>query len=92
MLTLSIVTPEKRVVGPVPVASVTVPGAKGEMTLLPGHARLLSTMATGILAFDRTDGRKEYAAVSAGFVQVSNDKVIVLADTLELVEEIAGQF
>lgn len=88
MLTLSIVTPDRRIVGPVPVTSVSVPGEKGEMTVLPGHARLLSTMNTGLLAFERQDGRKEYAAVSTGFVEVSNDKVTVLAETLELAKEI----
>lgn len=85
---LSIVTPERRVVGPVPVVSVTVPGAMGEMTILPGHARLLSTMGTGIVAFETEDGKKEIAAVSAGFVEVSHEKVTVLAETLELAREI----
>lgn len=85
---LSIVTPDRRVVGPVSVVSVTVPGAKGEMTILPGHARLLSTMETGILAFETEDGKKDVAAVSAGFIEVSHDKVTVLAETLELAREI----
>ena len=88
MLTLSIVTPERRVVGPIPVESVTIPGAKGEMTVLSGHARLLSTIDTGILIFEREGGRKEIAAVSSGFVEVHNDRVIVLAETLELSQEI----
>ena len=88
MLTLSIVTPERRVAGPVPVSSVTVPGSKGEMTILSGHARLLSTMDTGILVFEREGGKKEIAAISAGFVEVANDKVTVLAETLELSQEI----
>ncbi|MEW6057931.1 MAG: ATP synthase F1 subunit epsilon [Bdellovibrionota bacterium] len=88
MLTLSIVTPDRRVVGPVPVKSVTLPGEKGEMTVLPGHARLLSTMNTGILVFELDSGKKEVAAVSSGFVEVSQDKVTVLADTLEMAHEI----
>src|SRR6187455_3341496 len=88
MLKLSIVTPERRVVGPVPVNSVTVPGAKGEMTILPGHAKLLSTMETGVLSFQLENGSSDIAAVSAGFVQVAEDKVTVLAATLELAREI----
>jgi len=88
MLSLTIVTPERRVVGPIKVQSVTVPGGKGEMTILPGHARLLSTMETGILVFEREGGKKEVAAVSAGFVDVHDDKVSVLAETLELSSEI----
>jgi F-type H+-transporting ATPase subunit epsilon len=88
MLTLSIVTPTRRVVGPIPVRSVTLPGAKGEMTVLEGHARLLSTLETGVLAFEREDNRKEYAAISTGFVEVYQDTVTVLAETLELAQEI----
>lgn len=88
MLNLTIVTPDRHIVGPVPVQSVTIPGTKGEMTVLPGHARLLSTINTGILVFEREGGRKEIAAISAGFVEVNNDKVTVLAETLELAQEI----
>ncbi|MBI3556382.1 MAG: ATP synthase F1 subunit epsilon [Deltaproteobacteria bacterium] len=88
MLTLSIVTPERRVVGPIPVESVPVPGAQGAMPVLPGHARLLSTVDTGILIFEREGGRKEIAAISSGFVEVHNDRVIILAETLELSQEI----
>ena len=87
-LNLSIVTPSRRVVGPVPARSISIPGGKGEITVLPGHARLLTTMETGVLSFEREDGRIEYAAVSAGFVEVHADKVVVLADTLELAQEI----
>lgn len=88
MLKLSIVTPERRVVGPVEVSSVTLPGAKGEMTILPGHARLLGTMDTGILVFEMSSGKREVAAVSEGFVEVHHDKVTVLAERLELAHEI----
>ncbi len=88
MLKLSIVTPNRRVVGPVEVNSVTLPGTLGEMTILPGHARLLSTMGTGVLSFEEKSGQKNTAAVSFGFVEVDNDKVTVLADTLELASEI----
>ena len=88
MMTLSVVTPMRRVVGPISVMSVTVPGDKGEMTILPGHARLLGSLNIGVLVFEREDGRKEYAALSDGFVEVANDKVTVLAETLELAQEI----
>ncbi len=88
MLNLVIVTPNRRVVGPIPAVSITVPGTKGEMTILPGHARLVSTMDTGIVIFERENGKKEFGVVSSGFVEVHNDKVVVLAETLELAQEI----
>jgi F-type H+-transporting ATPase subunit epsilon len=88
MLTLSIVTPERRVIGPVPVSTVTLPGAQGEITILPGHARLLTAMQTGVLVFEMETGEKNAGAVSAGFVEVYNDKITVMAETLELAHEI----
>ena len=88
MLSLSIVTPGRRVVGPVMVESVTIPGAKGEITVLPEHARLLSLVDTGIVTFQREGGRKEHAVVSSGFLEVSKGTVVLLAETLELAQEI----
>ncbi len=84
MLILDIVTPEKRIIGPIKTTSVTLPGTQGEMTILPGHARLLSALDTGVLRYQTESGDSGIAAVSSGFVEVSNDKVTVLAQTLEM--------
>ena len=88
MLKLIIVTPTRRVIGPISVSSVTLPSSKGEVTILPGHARYLSTMDTGVLKFDSSSGKSEVAAVSTGFFEVDQDEVKVLAETLELSKEI----
>ena len=88
MITLSIVTPARRVAGPVEVRSVTLPGEHGQMTVLPGHAQLVGKLGTGVLVFETKDGQKEVAAVSTGFLEIKNDQVIVLAETLELAHEI----
>jgi len=82
------VTPERRVVGPVSVKSLTAPAGKGEVTILPGHARLLTTLETGVVSFERENGEKQFAAVSFGFVEVHGDKIVMLAETLELAQEI----
>lgn len=88
MLSLSILTPDRRVVGPVSVKSVTLPGTKGEMTILPGHAHMVSTLETGVVSFEEENGKKTAAALSTGYVEVKDDKVVVLAETLELAGEI----
>ncbi len=89
MLTLEVVTPTKRVVSPVRVETVTLMGAQGELTILPGHARLVSSMETGVLRYE-TEGHKEKqtAVITSGFVEVKNDKVTVLAETMEMAREI----
>ena len=38
----SIVTPTRRVAGPIKVLSIIAPSVNGEITILPGHARLLA--------------------------------------------------
>lgn len=88
MMKLNIATPNRRVASGVNIQSVTVPGEKGEMTILPGHAALISTLGTGVLSFIQESGKREVAALSRGFVQVNNDEIIVLADRLELAHEI----
>jgi F-type H+-transporting ATPase subunit epsilon len=85
-LTLDVVTPERRVLSE-PVNSVTVPGRNGEMQILPGHAALISELKTGVLAYNQ-DGTTQQLHVSGGFVEVSDDRVSVLAEIAERPEEI----
>jgi F-type H+-transporting ATPase subunit epsilon len=83
---LEIVTPERRVYSDT-VDSVQVPGAEGELGLLPHHAPLVSTLGVGELRF-RKDGVEESFAVVGGFLQVRPDKVVVLAETADMASEI----
>ena len=85
-LKLEVVTPERRVLSEV-VSSVTVPGRNGEMQILPGHAALISELKTGVLAYNQ-DGTTQQLHVSGGFVEVSDDRVSVLAEIAERPEEI----
>ena len=86
MLQLEIVTPERRVVSE-SVEMVTVPGLEGELGILPGHTQLISQMRTGVLSF--TQGGATFRLhVSGGFVEVSDDRVSVLAEVAERPEEI----
>jgi F-type H+-transporting ATPase subunit epsilon len=85
-LQLEVVTPERRVLSE-PVNSVTVPGRNGEMQILPGHAAVISELKTGILSYAE-DGATFQLHVSGGFVEVSDDRVSVLAEIAERPEEI----
>jgi F-type H+-transporting ATPase subunit epsilon len=85
-LRLELATPTRLVVAE-DVDEVVAPGAEGYFGVLPGHAAFLTALGTGQLAYRR--GRDEhYLAVSGGFAEVRNDKVIVLADVVERPEEI----
>lgn len=85
-LQLEVVTPERRVLSEA-VNSVTVPGRNGEMQILPGHAALISELKTGVLTYSQ-DGTTQQLHVSGGFVEVSDDRVSVLAEIAERPEEI----
>jgi F-type H+-transporting ATPase subunit epsilon len=83
---LEVVTPERRVLSET-VEMVTVPGLGGELGILPGHTPLISQLQTGVLSYTR-EGSTHRLHVSGGFVEVSNDKVSVLAEVAERPEEI----
>jgi F-type H+-transporting ATPase subunit epsilon len=85
-LQLEVVTPERRLLSE-QVNSVTVPGRGGELGILPGHAALISELQTGVLSYTE-DGTSFQLHVSGGFVEVSDDRVSVLAEIAERPEEI----
>ncbi len=85
-LTLEIATPTRLVVTE-SVDEVVIPGSQGYFGVLPGHAPFLTTVGVGELVY-RVGRDERYLAVSGGFAEVRNDKVIVLADTAERPEEI----
>lgn len=61
---------------------VVLPGAEGQMGILPRHAALLTTLAFGELIV-RKGIAEESFIVYGGVAEVRPDRVIVLADTAE---------
>jgi len=85
---LVIVTPERQLLSH-SVVEVTLPGAEGELGVLPGHAPLITELAIGELRYRTVDGAlSEPIAVIQGFAEVLQDRVPVLAETAERPEEI----
>ncbi len=66
---------------------VLVPGALGEMGILPNHAPLLSALRPGLLRV-RVAGQEHAFTVTGGVVEVQPDLITVLADAAENVMEI----
>ncbi len=85
-LTLRVVTPT-RVVVETEADEVTLPGALGQLGILPGHAPLLASLRIGELGY-RTGAREHWLALQWGFAEVATDQVRVLADVAELPAEI----
>jgi F-type H+-transporting ATPase subunit epsilon len=86
-LTLQIITPERVVFEETGVDSVTLPGSQGELTVLPRHAPLMTSLRPGPLVF-RRGGEEIDVALSGGFLELRDDKVVILADTAERSDEI----
>ena len=64
------------------VRYVKLPAAQGSIGILPGHAPLLTTLIPGVLKY-QVEGHVEYMAVSDGFVEITDNVVIILAHTAE---------
>ncbi len=85
-LHLDVVTPSRRLLAE-EVEEVRLPGALGELGVLPGHTPLLTSLGTGPLAYHK--GQEEHRlAVQGGFAEVLPDRVTVLARIAEPPEAI----
>jgi len=87
-LELIIVTPQRQLLR-AKVAAVQLPGADGELGILPGHAPLITELGNGELSYlSKSGGEPVPLAVLSGFAEVLPDRVTVLAETAERPEEI----
>ena len=84
---LEIVTAERLVYSD-EVDIVVAPGMEGELGILPHHAPLLTILQPGELRIQKTGQEDVYMAVTGGFLEVTGNRVIVLADAAERSEEI----
>lgn len=87
MITLDIVTPYRRLLNAVTVDALVVPGHRGELKIMPGHADMLTLLNTGVLSFHQ-DGSQRKFALSFGFLDIRWDRALVLAETCEESTEI----
>lgn len=78
-LQLDIVTPEKKIFSDL-VDNVYLPGADGEMGILPQHAGLVTALKPGELRYLHK-GKVESLAIGSGFAEVTQTKVIILTDS-----------
>src|SRR6266545_2452745 len=66
---------------------VVLPGAAGEMGILPHHAPVLAILKYGVIKV-RREGKEELFVVAGGMAEVQPDIVTILADAAENVEDI----
>jgi F-type H+-transporting ATPase subunit epsilon len=86
-LNVHIVTAEREVYTEDGVDRIVIPGSEGELTVLPSHASLMTMINPGVLRVIKGNEEIEMA-VTGGFLEVRDDRVMVLADAAERAEEI----
>ena len=86
-LSIELVTGERVVYKQDDVDMVVAPGAEGTLGILPNHAALISLLDSGELRVKK-GGQEESLVVFGGFIEVVDNRVIVLADTAERASEI----
>jgi F-type H+-transporting ATPase subunit epsilon len=78
---LEILTPDVKVFSG-EVYAVNLPGSEGAFEVLEKHAPLVSNLGKGFVTIRKTAKDEEQVLIEGGLVEVLNNKVVVLADSI----------
>lgn len=87
LMHLEIVTPERKVYSG-DVESVSAPGVMGNFQVLRDHAPFLTEITIGEIRMKEPSGNELQYATNGGFVEISGNRIILLAETAERKDEI----
>ncbi|MDF1873261.1 F0F1 ATP synthase subunit epsilon [Vannielia sp.] len=90
-----LVSPERRLAS-LSVREVQIPGAEGDLTAMPQHTPLITTLRPGLLVVKAEDGKESKYAVLGGFAEINPEATSVLAEHAvpadEMTAEVLEQF
>jgi F-type H+-transporting ATPase subunit epsilon len=86
-ISLEIVTPEKKIYS-ADVYYLHAPASAGGIGIYPHHTPIVTALNAGELSVDDGEGHKEDFFISRGFLDVCDDKAVVLASSAERSEDI----
>ena len=89
---LEIATPEAMVYAD-DVEMVTIPGADGQMGILPEHTRLMTYLVPGEMII-RKSGHDDFLAIGEGLVEITNSRILIatnMAISLDQINESAAE-
>lgn len=84
---LTVVTRDRKIVE-TDAVELVLPAYDGEIGVLPGHAPLLTTLRVGVMRYRATDGQQQVMVLSWGFAEILPERVIVMAETARMPQEI----
>lgn len=83
-----LVSPERRLAS-MEVTEVQIPGADGDMTAMPDHSPMITTLRPGVLKVSGAEGEKSYF-VTGGFADIAGPSATILAERAMPVDEVTG--
>lgn len=86
IINMEVVTPEQHVCS-LETEAVVVPAFEGYLGVLPNHAPLITQLGIGVVTY-KVGGKEHKIAITGGFMEVSDNKMVILADTAEMAENI----
>jgi len=84
---LKIVTPERVTYEGDGVNQITLPVSDGEVTILPNHRSYIASLKPGEIVLKK-DNEGTSLAVTGGFIEFNDNKLVILADEAERAEDI----
>ena len=82
-ISFDLVSPEQLVFND-KAGMIIVPGKEGDIGVLPGHSKLLSSLRAGrVMVYGKDKHLFQSFFVSGGFVEINPEKCIVLAEEVE---------
>ncbi|MEM9371372.1 MAG: F0F1 ATP synthase subunit epsilon [Pseudomonadota bacterium] len=84
-----LVSPERRLAS-FEASEVQIPGADGDMTAMPDHSPVITTLRPGVLRAMGADGTQEFA-VTGGFAEITPTGASVLAERAMPLSEVTGE-
>ena len=88
MLTLTLLSPERKLVEGLQIQSLMLTGSEGLIQILPDHAEMIGTLETGPFSYVPVSGDTVSGFISTGFFEIKGHQVILMAETCELSKEI----
>lgn len=89
LIQLEVLTPSREVTR-LSVPMATLPGVEGYFGVLPGHMPMITRLKAGVISFEE-GGMPRRMAVSSAVVEVVPERVIVLARSAELADDIDAE-
>ncbi len=85
---VEVLTPERVLFSSDQVVSLTVPAWEGSLGIMAFHAPLVAALRTGVITIKLANGDEERIATTGGFMEVADNRAVILCDIAELDHEI----